>query len=104
MKQKHLYSLLDQTFTTVRVRFERKSQQEIEHSLRAKHGASPVQRPWAEDYDERGERAYVYKVPKAWNVAVDDQLIVLTSQSGLSIVTVVHVDLEPDIDIDANHD
>lgn len=103
MKQKHLYSLLDQTFTTVRVKFERKSQQEIEQSLRHKHGASPIQRPWADDYD-RGERAYVYKVPKAWNVAVDDQLIVLTSQSGLSIVTVVHVDLEPDIDIDANHD
>ena len=45
MKQKHLYSLLDQTFTTVRVKFERKSQQEIEQSLRHKHGASPIQRP-----------------------------------------------------------
>lgn len=105
MKQKHLYSLLDQTFTTVRVRFSKADTAAVNNSLRQKHDASPIRRPWSEaDEFDRGERTYVYKVPKAWNVAGDDQLIVLTSQSGLSIVTVIHVDLEPDIDIDANHD
>ena len=57
--------------------------------------------PWIEP--EEVSRGYVYKVPRSWNVQPQEDLIVLTG-NGLSIVTVIHVDAEPDIDIDASHD
>lgn len=93
MKQKHMYSLLDQTYTTAHVTF-------------------PSYNP-DEDYDrdERDRRprgwsprsTYVYKVPLTWNVQEGDELLVETS-AGLVIVNVVKVDATPDIDVDANFD
>ena len=96
MKQKHLYSLLDQSFTTVRAVFD----SEVRNVNRKASPLAPPPPPFME-YDERG---YVYKVPRNWNVEPQDHLIVLTDSNGLKIVTVVHVDAEPDIDIDANYD
>jgi hypothetical protein len=101
MKHKHLFSLLDQTFTTVRVVFDK----ERNKVLTGKPDPRLRPEPWQQDdYVNESVRGYVYKVPRAWNVEVQDHLIVLTSGSGLAVVTVIHVDGEPDIDIDASHD
>lgn len=99
MKHKHLYSLLDQTFTTVRVVFDsvpRSKQKAPQAKL-----VPPL--PPFMDREYESERGYVYKVPRTWNVQPQDHLIVL-SPSGLQIALVIHVDLEPDIDIDASFD
>jgi hypothetical protein len=97
MKQKHLYSLLDQSFTTVRAVFDHK------RTTNVKAQRQPNPPPFLE-YEYENERGYVYKVPRAWNVEPQDHLIVLTDNDGLKIVTVIHVDAEPDIDIDASYD
>lgn len=124
MKNKHLFSLLDQTFTTVHVTFgsqysNRYSeippgdyQATIEDvqfeprqdgSVKMRTNAR-VRAPWVhDDYTEQrsSERDYIYKVPKAWNVKENDHLVVLSPLGGLTVVHVHAVDDQPDIDIDA---
>lgn len=116
MKQKHLYSLLDQTYTTVKVAFTDQilpagtydnpniDLGEYDSGSGAsrtnlgqvrKPGKTP---PWGGD---RG-RGYTYKVPLSWNVKEGETLIVLTPQNGLKFVHVVSVDDKPDIDVDAD--
>lgn len=96
MKQKHLYSLLDHTFTTVRVVFDKANTHQLEQAINGRG------QPFLHHDSNSAKRGYVYKVPKAWNVQEGDQLIVLSTEAGLAIVTVDTVDAEPDIDIDAN--
>lgn len=116
MKQKHLFSLLDQTYTTVKVAFTDRvlpagtydngadlgeydpgagAPRTNLGQVKAKPGKTP---PWGGD---RG-RGYTYKVPKAWDIKEGDTLIVLTERAGLAFVHVVSVDDMPDIDVDAD--
>lgn len=117
MKQKHLFSLLDNSYTTVKVAFTdqilpagtyddgRVDLGEYDNGaggprtnlgqVRPKAGKAP---PWGGD---RG-RGYTYKVPLAWEIKDGDTLIVLTPQRGLAFVHVVSVDERPDIDLDAD--
>lgn len=100
MKQKHMFSLLDTTFTTVMVVFS---------------NTAPLQKPRsptpAISSDPRGwqsappqEKRYAYKVPLAWKVEFGDRLLVEAQHSGLTIVEVVEVHETAQIDVDANHD
>lgn len=122
MKNKHIFSLLDQSFTTVHVAFDN-SVHEVELSgvtsreaaqRIAMHqiGASPIPKSpddavrklrmrFADD-SQIGRQLYVYKVPKAWDVKQGDALVVLNDNNQLKIVTVAKVDLAPDIDVDAD--
>lgn len=118
MKQKHLFSLLDQTYTTIKVAFTdqilpagtyddgRIDLGEYDSGNGAartnlgevrRKGKTP---PWGGD---RG-RGYTYKVPLAWDVKEGETVIVLTPQSGLKFAHVVSVDEKPDIDVDADFD
>jgi hypothetical protein len=119
MKQKHLFSLLDQSYTTIKVAFTdmilpagtyddgRVDLGEYDAGngaartnlgqVRPKAGKTP---PWGGD---RG-RGYTYKVPLTWNVKEGETVIVLTPQAGLKFAHVVSVDDKPDIDIDADFD
>lgn len=105
MKQKHLYSLLDQSFTTVRAVFDTEARKINHKVLKPKPDPVLANEPWMHDaYESENIRGYIYKVPRAWEVQPQDHLVVLTNSSGLAIVTVIHVDAEPDIDIDASYD
>lgn len=99
MKQKHMFSLLDQTFTTVRVQFPSHNPDEEYGDTRGAKLPRKPQAPW----QAPSQQGYVYKVPQAWGVKVDDELLVETGV-GLIIVTVVSVDDTPDIDVDADFD
>lgn len=92
-----MYSLLDQSYTTVHVIFPSYNPDENYNEERRPERKAL---PWKA---AGGERAYVYKVPYAWNVQEKDELLVETS-AGLVIVNVVRVDAMPDIDVDANFD
>lgn len=115
MKQKHIYSLLDQSYTTVKVAFTDQVLPDGTYDnpnvdlgefdsgngaartnlgqVRPTAGKNP---PWGGD---RG-RGYTYKVPLHWNIKEGDTLIVLTERTGLKFVHVVSVDESPDIDVD----
>lgn len=96
MKHKHLFSLLDTTFTTVHVVFGGPivDIEEDQYDFRAP--PRPAKAPSA-------PQTYVYKVPKDWNVEKNDVLVV-ERNGGMNLVHVVRVDGEPDIDLDANFD
>jgi hypothetical protein len=96
VKHKHLYSLLDQSYTTIHVVFATGSK------MKHEPGASPIRRPFEEQTE--GESGYVYKAPLTENVKVDDYVVVHTPQHGLAIAKVVKVDEVPDIDLDAPFD
>jgi len=101
MKQKHMFSLLDQTFTTVHVhiygdkapipeRFEKGALDP--DAIRASHLKLPV---------DPGVRTYVYKVPKAWGIKPGDMLVV-PARGLVALATVVTADEFPVIDVDAD--
>lgn len=123
MKQHHMYSLLDRTYTTVKVVFGNTIQPGVydarienvdlvegrDGKVRMKtvmdiqaqgRGARVVQDrnppAWAS-----GERTWTYKVPKAWGVKEGDTLLVF-ARSDLKAANVVKVDIDPDIDVDAD--
>ena len=98
MKQRHLYALLDTSYTTIKVVFN-----EI-------HAPAPVtkrdrQVPWSADEPKTYPgQAYTYKVPKDAGVAVDDFVVVDTKSRGLTLARVVEAHESPQIDIDAPFD
>ena len=102
MKQKHMFSLLDNTYTTVKVVFGDVGQDPNYYADKDLHGrpkrVGEPSRGWNSD-----ATSYTYKVPLAWGVNAGDELLV-ESKRGLAIVTVVTVDAMPDIDVDANFD
>jgi hypothetical protein len=111
VKHKHLFTLLDQTFTTVHVIY---SDAPIRNSKQKVHAPPPRQPaptwgappPQAEavyaEYDTSNGQTYVYKVPKSWGVREGDMALAIVQHRGIVVVTVVRVDLEPDIDPDAD--
>jgi hypothetical protein len=119
MKQKHLFSLLDTSYTTVGVQFGRGAEkpqakrpkfnpldlspEAIAEIKRAEQEKRNPQRPvW--DPGAAEPSLFTYKVPRAWNVEEGDQLLVLAPQDGLKVVLVVRADKDPVIDVDADFD
>lgn len=107
MKQKHMFSLLDQTFTTVKVAFTDRVLPAGTYDNGADlgeydqgAGAPGTNLGQIKTKGKRG-RGYIYKVPKSWDIKEGDTLIVLTERAGLAFVHVVSVDEKPDIDVDA---
>lgn len=74
MKNKHLISLLQTGFTTIKVEFKQGSQQ------------------------------YTYKAKLSEGIKVEDRVIVDSPQDGLTVVKVVEVHLTPEIDLHAKFD
>jgi hypothetical protein len=109
-----MFSLLDQSFTTVHVAFGTGSllpPGEYDVTIESVE----IHTPWqGEDprlemrmkQPARGKRpqSYVYKVPKAWDVKAGQHLVVLDPGGDLAVVNVLRVDEAPDIDVDANFD
>jgi hypothetical protein len=91
MKLKHLYSLLDDSYTTIKVSFS-----VSDNSPDTEHYVAPT--------NHSSQRAtYTYKIAKSVGIKVHDRCVVMVP-GGLKIVRVVKVDETPDIDIDAGHD
>lgn len=117
MKQRHLYSLLDQSYTTIMVVYPNTvampAPPPTQSSIAAKRkpgdsvpawGALPqASAPWAQDPHYEGKR-YTYKVPRDTPVEVDDFVVVHSDKRGLHIARVVQVHPTPQIDVDASFD
>ena len=108
MKHKHMFSLLDQSFTTVRVIFNAEAQLQDSPLMRAGPERNKLTTPWRDNGDGSHAhptgRSYVYKVPKSWDVQVEQHLVVVDRGGDLAVVFVVQVDSAPDIDVDAAYD
>lgn len=106
MKQKHLFSLLDRTYTTVKVVYARNAEAAtVEASIPDYgdvRGARIAPRaPQGRTHDDN--KTWTFKVPLAWDIKAGDIAVVKSNNGhGLSFVHVVSVDAIPDIDIDAN--
>lgn len=90
MQNKHLYTLLDTTYTTIKVVFGKVA--------RTKPSS---QRDPMEELDRKDPQSFTYKIRKDSGVKVDDAVIVESPQNGLQIVRVVEVHDTPQIDLDA---
>jgi len=88
VQNRHLYTLLDMTHTTVKVAFGKVAR------MRSAPPAAP------QDSDQQPQ-TFTYKVRKDWNVSVNDAVVVESPQNGLQIVRVVEVHVAPQIDLDA---
>jgi hypothetical protein len=113
MKQKHLYSLLDKTFCLVRVVFTEGAPQRSRPMTRdemskllARTDVDSLVGKWvsAGAPISSNIRSFAYKVPRTWNVQVDEQLLVDTPNGGLKVAYVVEVDSLASIDPDADFD
>lgn len=104
MKNRHLFSLLDTSYTTIGVRFQNQSypapppmSRDSEGSLRTKHAPSSQHDSFTD--------GYTYKVPKDWDVREGNLVVVESGLTGaLELASVVRVDLTPNIDVDADFD
>jgi D-alanyl-D-alanine carboxypeptidase len=97
MKQKHLYSLLDTSFSTINVVFPR-------DEAAAEAGNAAVRKRFNDDsLANNAPRTFVYKAPKSADVSEGDHVIVNTAR-GLVVVKVASVDDTPQIDVDADYD
>lgn len=112
MKNKHIFSLLDTSFTTVAVVFGALSSAAIasmpitpgHYHMTDDDYFSSDPRMKAPPAPPQQKQLYVFKVPKLWDVKVGQVLVVPGKDTLMSFVTVVRVDEVPEIDIDANHD
>lgn len=107
MKQKHMFSLLDQTFTTVHVNIQGDKApmpEKPRDRQRFENGALDADAVrharWSPPIDT-GPRTYVYKVPKHWGIAEGETLVV-PARGMIAFATVVSVDEFPVIDVDAD--
>lgn len=92
MQNKHLYTLLDSTYTTIKVVFGKVARSKP--PLKMERGEIAL--------NETSEQsAFTYKVRKDSGIKVDDAVIVESPQNGLQIVRVVEVHDTPQIDLDA---
>ena len=108
MKHKHIFSLLDNTFTTVRVTYDNDAAAVTKpKTLRAQQAPSAPPMPaWGDPADDGAfatGATYVYKIPRAWMPRVGQQAIALV-HGRMTVVTIMQVDETPDIDIDAAYD
>lgn len=105
MKQKHLFSLLDTSFTTIRVVFKNNERlnDEADEGIQDDRFGRKLKRN-SELLNGRfcGQRAYVYKAPKDMGVELDDVVIVDTPSNGLVTALVVQVDEVAQVDVDAD--
>jgi hypothetical protein len=95
MKQKHLFTLLDQSATTVRVVF---AQDERKHAAQL----ADVRRRFGDDGLTTEIRSYVYKAPLAMELEAGDSVVVDTPGSGFSVGRVVEVHTSAQVDVDAD--
>jgi hypothetical protein len=105
MKQKHLFSLLDRTYTTVKIVYARNDEAaQVEATIPDYgdvHGARIALR--RVNHHSGDHKTWTFKVPLSWNIKEGDIAVVKSNNGhGLSFVHVVSVDAIPDIDIDAN--
>lgn len=105
MKNKHMYALLDDSYTTIHVSFsevhipnDKTTDWTVDQGL--------LRAPMHLQQIGRGQReqTYCYKVPKAWNVQAGDVVVVDSPKVGLKLANVVIVDASPQIDVDASFD
>ncbi|MAS67324.1 MAG: hypothetical protein CMK82_11090 [Pseudomonadales bacterium] len=106
MKQRHMFSLLDQTFTTVHVNIQGDKAivpEKPRHVKRFEQGdLDPDALRGARWSPPEGQlRTYTYKVPKAWGIKEGDMLVV-PARDMLAFANVVKVDEFPVIDVDAD--
>lgn len=106
MKQRHMFSLLDQTFTTIHVQIHGdtapapKKPRDRERFERGALDADAVRAArWAPP--EPQVPTYTYKVPKHWGIRPDDVMVV-PARGNIALATVVSVDEFPVIDVDAD--
>lgn len=114
VKNKHLYSLLDQSYTTIAVVFLNQNPIAAAPPQPAKRapGDTRIDRnaaPWGQAEstaipEHYGACQYTYKAPRIANISVDDYVVVHSKARGLVIARVVRVDDNPRIDVDASFD
>jgi len=112
VKNKHLYALLDQSYTTIGVVFARDERPDLQqappapgHQPQGLRQAGRKAPPWGRPDDGvPTPKAYTYKVPRDEAIAIDDYVVVHGEHSGLAIGRVVRVDADPRIDVDAPYD
>lgn len=95
MKQRHLFSLLDDSYITIKVRF-LKSQGPNEPEAPA-----PARPRLRQNEELVSEQLYTYKALKVTGVKVGDSVVVDSPSKGLCVVPVVEVHDTPQIDLDA---
>lgn len=97
MKQKHLFALLDRTFTTIRVAFQK-------DALESERLAGSVKVRFNDDMlDEPKVRGYIYKAPLSDGIQAGDHVVVSTHK-GFAVAKVLEVHNLPQIDVDADFD
>jgi hypothetical protein len=94
VQNKHLYTLLDTTFTTIAVAFKQRAST-TKPPLKMEKGELSIN-----DAFEPAQ-TFIYKVRKDEGIKVDDAVVVESPQNGLMIVRVVAVHDAPQIDLDA---
>ena len=99
MKNRHLFALLDTSYTTVGVAFLNQAEQYVQAPAAPQRGKMPQAPAWG---DSEGS-GYTYKAPKTMDLKVGD-LVVVESKYGICLANVVRVDLDPVIDLDADFD
>jgi hypothetical protein len=101
MKQKHLYSLLDTTYTPPAAPAAPPQGKRPGLGAYATESVPPWGQPSAQRYEGQ---SYTYKVPKDADVKVGDYVVTYGERRGLCIARVVRVDEQPQIDVDASFD
>lgn len=101
MKQKHLYSLLDTSYTTIGVTFS--SGSAAQRPTKAPQARMVREAPWEQDEDYEGQ-SYVYKAPLEFDIKLGDFVVVHNEARGYRVGKVCRVDAHPQIDIDASFD
>jgi hypothetical protein len=95
-----MFSLLDQSFTTVHVQIHGdrapKQKQYRDEDLSYEANMQRLRPPVPQ-----GIQTYTYKVPKTWGIKEGDLLVVPT-RGTVGFANVVKVDAEPEIDVDAD--
>lgn len=94
MQNRHLYTLLDTTHTTIKVVFGKVARTKLPVK-------QPAAAPWTGGDKESEPESWTYKVRKDMGIQVDDAVIVDSPSNGLQIVRVVAVHDTPQIDLDA---
>lgn len=97
MKQKHLFALLDTSFTTIRVAF-------AKDFLKAEADAESVRKRFGSEDFAPQVRTYIYKAAIADNLKEGDHVVVETASAGLTVDKVMEVHTAPQIDVDADFD
>lgn len=98
MQNKHLYTLLDTTYTTIKVVFGKVAHTKPRQGMEINLSSGEFR---VGELDAKQPQSWTYKVRKDSGIKVDDAVIVESPQNGLQIVRVVEVHDTPQIDLDA---